>query len=92
MKHILHDNMCLDVHNIFYFSYPPFYYAINFLLTLCFAFPHMCVSLSNIHRVRERESERHKVVTYIEMATITITVTTTFTKGYKFTLYSDYLG
>ena len=41
----------------------------------------------------ERERVRGtKSLCIIQMATITTTVTTTFTKGYKFTLYSDYLG
>ena len=40
---------------------------------------------------RERERERHKKALYFSIAIVTIITTTNLTKGYKVTLYSDYL-
>ena len=48
--------------------------------------------MSNIHREREGERDRHKKTLYFLIATIiTISTTPSLTKGYKVTLYSDYL-
>ena len=42
-------------------------------------------------RYTEKERERHKVVIIQDISTVTITIATTLTKGYKVTLYSDWL-
>ena len=49
--------------------------------------------MSKIHTHRERKKEIGTMRHYISfsIATVTTTTTTTLTKGYKVTLYSDYL-
>ena len=72
--------------------------------TRCWGQGHQCGSTNNIcveeepayenkqdtHKERERKRDTHKKTLYFLISTIT-TISTTLTKGYKVTLYSDYV-
>ena len=47
--------------------------------------------MSKIHTHTHTHIDRHKKALYFSIATVTIITTTSLTKGYKVTLYSDYL-
>ena len=70
--------------------------------TRCWGQGRQCGSTNNIcdeeEPAYENEQDTHthteigtKMALYFSIATVTITTTTTLTKGYKVTLYSDYL-